>query len=344
MDATIFASNRLGTLTREQLQAALTTCDLGTLTGATAIAHGLFGQCLFIASTRGDFVLRGCPHNDQQLALEQFIARTLHDHTTVPVAWPYLVVDDPTIFGWPFAIMPRMPGTTANDILDAATTPESERIAIAHAMGDAMAAAAAPCPASGFFDLATHGITPDPEGYAVPALRHIREQLTDALRHIPAATHAEDHALADAQFAAGTATIRDDFPITLCTSDFTAGNITIQRPDANSPWKISGVFDYFEWRAGDPERTLARMLRAWARTSPDRAAALLAGYTGRLPLRPGARERLQLYGFSDFLVIWNYGHTLAKWFPDDLGLRACCADDLAAIGAVVDRHVQTRMV
>ncbi len=55
---------RLGTLTGAQLQAALDQFDLGRLIDAAPVDAGNFGQNVFLTSTSGEWVLRGCPHYD----------------------------------------------------------------------------------------------------------------------------------------------------------------------------------------------------------------------------------------------------------------------------------------
>jgi aminoglycoside phosphotransferase (APT) family kinase protein len=55
-------------------------------------------------------VLRGCPHYDWQLAHEARFAELLHERTLAPVPWPYRVCESSEIFGWGFAILPRLPG------------------------------------------------------------------------------------------------------------------------------------------------------------------------------------------------------------------------------------------
>src|SRR5262245_37108808 len=89
-------SQRLGALTPQQFQAALTRFGLGTFVGATAVAQGLFAQNVFVQSTQGDYVLRGVPHYPWQFRLD--IARALgqnlfHLHQ---LTWPFAGAYDHT--------------------------------------------------------------------------------------------------------------------------------------------------------------------------------------------------------------------------------------------------------
>ena len=69
-------SQRLGALTPQQFQAALTRSGLGTFVSATPVAQGLFGQNVFVQSTQGDYVLRGVPHYPWQFPLARAFAST----------------------------------------------------------------------------------------------------------------------------------------------------------------------------------------------------------------------------------------------------------------------------
>src|SRR5687767_15317798 len=108
-------SKRLGPITPAQFQASLHRFGLGTFVCAEAVVGGLFGQNVFVTSTSGRFVLRGVPHYDWQLPTERFFARALHERTAAPVPWPYLLDPATDIFGWSYALMPRMPGLNLSD-------------------------------------------------------------------------------------------------------------------------------------------------------------------------------------------------------------------------------------
>ncbi len=108
-------SKRLGTISDQQLQMALHRFDLGDLIRAEPVSFGLFGQNLFITSTKGEFVLRGAPHYDWQFPTEKVFVEQLHKMTKTPVPYPYLYETAINIFGWSFVLMPRMPGLQIPD-------------------------------------------------------------------------------------------------------------------------------------------------------------------------------------------------------------------------------------
>src|SRR3954452_19284777 len=98
MNAMIRYSDRLGLISQGQFQAALDHFSLGRLRAATPITRGMFGQNVFLSTSEGEFVLRGAPHSDDQLAREAFFCRQLHERTTLPAPWPYLIDDTAAIF------------------------------------------------------------------------------------------------------------------------------------------------------------------------------------------------------------------------------------------------------
>jgi aminoglycoside phosphotransferase (APT) family kinase protein len=133
-------SQRLGVLSGEQLQAALDRFGLGRLLDAEPVKGGLFGQNVFLTSSHGEYVLRGKPHYPWQLARERFFSRLIAERTSVPVAWLYSIEAGEEPFGWSYAVMPRLPGLRLGDpeVREALTTPD--RLAIARALGEALAA------------------------------------------------------------------------------------------------------------------------------------------------------------------------------------------------------------
>lgn len=103
-------AERLGHLASGQLRAALDRFDLGRLVSTTPVTTGNFGQNVFLTASTGDYVFRGHPLRDEQFAKERYFAQVLHERTSVPVPWPYHHERDRDLFGWEYAIMPRLDG------------------------------------------------------------------------------------------------------------------------------------------------------------------------------------------------------------------------------------------
>src|SRR5919112_6694730 len=123
-------SLRLGAIDDDQFRLALQRLGLGEFVCAEPVGGGLFGQNVFVASTTGEYVLRGAPHYDWQLPSERFFARLLHERTRAPVPWPYVIDPAADIFGWTYAVMPRMPGLQLTDATLAALS-SADRLGMA---------------------------------------------------------------------------------------------------------------------------------------------------------------------------------------------------------------------
>jgi hygromycin-B 7''-O-kinase len=108
-------STRLGYLIPEQFQKAVERFGLGNFIKAEPIPYGLFGQNVFLTSSKGEYVLRGAPHSSWQFPTECFFTNLLHRHTKTPVPYPYLIETSTDVFGWSYVIMPRLPGITLQD-------------------------------------------------------------------------------------------------------------------------------------------------------------------------------------------------------------------------------------
>jgi hygromycin-B 7''-O-kinase len=318
-------SKRLGLLTGAQLQSALDRFNLGQLLDATAAPAGFSGQNIFMTTTKGDFVLRGHPHYDWQFQRERFFARVIHEETDVPTAWPYWIDASDTIFGWSYAVMPRLPGMRPDAPEVESRLSQGDAIAIAEALGTGLAR--------------LHEATrPEPSGYD-PALDDLRpranepeplpmwswwgfEQSTDEFLKKcvrSGVVSAEDGAWAQAILNRNTDALNVPFAPTLVHHDYKQSNVVLARED--DVWRVSGVFDLAEAYFGDPEEDLVRSVFDYISTSlngearshqPQRARAFLQAYRLARPPRPGFRERFQLYMLRDCALIWEWLH----WKPD----------------------------
>jgi aminoglycoside phosphotransferase (APT) family kinase protein len=323
-------SDRLGVIDDERFQAALDRFGLGRLLGATPIARGLFGQNVFLHTSAGDFVLRGCPHDDRQLRHERFFCRLLHERTTVPVPWPYLIDERNDLFGWTYALMPRMRGIHIDDGSRKSLSMD-ERAEIASAMGATIAAIGDARGEHGRYDRARDGIVAGGSA-ADESRRWMDERIGDAERYCPA-TIAGDRTWLDTIVARGLDALMAPCPATPTTTDFGEGNSVVERHDG--AWRVSGVFDFMEYAMGDLERSLARPLSNYLGQDPALAQAFLGGYTRERPLRPGARERLAFNAIGDRFLIWNYGHSNAQWFPAEMTFRAFTESALMQLDELV---------
>lgn len=311
-------SKRLGVLTHEQLQAALDRFDLGVLVGAEPAPGGLFGQNVMLTTTKGDHVLRGHPH-EGQLDRERYVAGIIHARTRVPVPWPYRVEDDPALFGWPYAIMPRLPGVQLADPEVRRQLTREDRTGIVVALAECLALlhdAPFDCVAS--YDAAFHGFVAAPRAYTDWFDAWTRSWL-DRCRAASPATTDEDVAWVEAIIAEARAPLAEPLNPCLVHHDYKENNTVAQRLDGR--WRISGLFDLAETYLGDGEYDLARAYCEYVLHRPRLAQSYLRTYLALRPPRPGFPARFRHYVLHDRLIVWEYGQRNHVWFSPDQTLR-----------------------
>ena len=106
--------DRLGQLAQSQLQSALEIFGLGELIDVNVASEGLFGQNLLLevdgSGGREQWVFRGAPHWPYQFSRERYFVEIVQRMTEAPVPWPFHVERDENLFGWSYALMPRLAG------------------------------------------------------------------------------------------------------------------------------------------------------------------------------------------------------------------------------------------
>jgi hygromycin-B 7''-O-kinase len=313
MTATVY-SERLGAISDEQLAAAAARLGLGAFVSAAPIAGGMHGQNLFLTTSAGEFVFRGRPHwvrgpgetayrrDDRvQFAKEAYFVRRLHEETGAPVPWPYLRDDASDIFGWPYVIMPRLPGECFSErsILAALETGARGQVA---ASAGALAAEMQrlTSPFAGDFDVDTVELTPDPLGDTARTIAVVRQFAVEAAAM--GVTTADDlawvHTILDEAGGLG------DRPATFVHGDYKLDNMTVGPGVAG--WGVSGLFDLHTARFGDGAYDLVHQTCAYLDTEPELAKVFIDawrdGGAGDVDVRPWAplhltRNRLGLWLF-----------------------------------------------
>lgn len=328
-------SQRVGVLTHDQLQAALDRFGLGELLGAEPAPSGLFGQNVMLTTTAGEYVLRGAPWPAWQLPQERYVAEIIHTRTTVPAPWPYLIDDGGDIFGWPFAIMPRLAGETVANLDELMRLTADERLAMARAMGEGLAALhAAPFDAIAKYDPGTGRFAAADQPYDQWFEAYARDWLA-MCRAASAATTDADVAWIESVIADARPALAVPFVPALVHHDYKENNLVFLRePDGR--WRVNGIFDLMECYAAEGEYDLARTFTGHVVGRPELAFAFLDAYAAVRGLRPGFVERFRLYLLVDRLIIWEYGQRNGIWFPPDLTFRRYAepgvAIDLSAYG------------
>ena len=314
-------SRRLGVLTPAQLQAALDRFELGELIAAAPAPSGLFGQNVMLTASTGEYVLRGAPWPAWQLQHERCAAELIHTRTSVPAPWPYRVEEETDLFGWSYALMPRLPGICLADHAAFAELPAADREGVARAMGEALAALHQPAfDAIARFDPVRGDFTPVEIPYVASFRAWVRE-LLQACRAASDATSDADVAWVEALLEDAEAALAVAFVPALLHTDFKENNLVLQC-DAARRWHVAGLFDLMGCCVADGERDLARFFSAHAVERPELARSFLDAYEGRRGLRPGFDERFRLYLVADRLILWEYAQRNRVWFPSGLGFRA----------------------
>jgi hygromycin-B 7''-O-kinase len=314
-------SRRLGSIDDGQFRSALERLGLGEFVRAEPVAGGLFGQNVFVASTTGEYVLRGAPHYDWQLPAERFFARLLHERTRTPVPWPYFLDPDDDIFGWSYALMPRMPGLKPSDIAADEELTNDERLGMARSMGENLALMhALNWPHPGGYDLATDTIAPLEESWTECVGAEARRWLALARRHSDRTTDADARWI-EALLRSSCDALGEPFEPRFVMHDYGEHNVTFEQTD--ELWRVSGVFDLMEAFFGDSEMDLSRQTAFYLEEDPDLAHMFLRTYLGLLPARPGFQERFPVYMLLDRLVVWEYAQRPQQepWWDPERTLR-----------------------
>jgi hygromycin-B 7''-O-kinase len=261
-------SPRLGSLSEQQFQAALDRFQLGQLISAEPVRFGNMGQHVFLTGTQGNFVLRGAPLDATQFPCERWFMQQLHEHTRVPVPWPYLLDRHRDIFGWNYILMPRLPGLSLADQQAKQRLSPQARQSIARALGETLAELHhLTWPYVGDYDLARDGIKPLEQDYADCQVAHVHRALAACVRATARTTPADiewvEEVIAQAQDA-----LHEPFQPCCVHGDYQESNVLVEESDGQ--WRVSGVFDLYPGFK-DPESDLSRPLAAYLNERPDLA-------------------------------------------------------------------------
>ena len=337
-------SRRLGEISPHQFQRALDHFDLGLFVQAEPIPFGLFGQNVFVTSTKGEFVLRGNPHFSWQFPTEQFYVKQLHEQTPVPVPYPYLIDGSPTIFGWSYAIMPRMPGLQLADQKIKETLRADDRKSIARALGENLALMQElTWPFSGRYQVETQAVQPfelrQELAYPFPVASDARasalqpqevtfsERIVARIRHmlLQASTYNDRTSPADVEWVEEVIEQAKDaldnhFQPCFVMEDYKEANVVLT--NVQGRWSVSGVFDLMEGSFGDGEADLSRQVSIYVEEEPSLVREFVQGFITNKPLRAGFTERFPIYMLHDRLIVWEYvQRTHTFWWDDQLPFR-----------------------
>jgi aminoglycoside phosphotransferase (APT) family kinase protein len=298
-------SDRLGAIRDAQFAAVCERHGLGKFVRAEPTTSGLFGQNVFVFASGGDFVLRGAPHwvkgpddatyrreDRWQFSKERWFAQQLHAHTKVPVPWPMNHDETSDIFGWPYIVMPKMPGQCFDEREIVKALDVEGRRGVAVAMGENLAEMQRlTWDFAGDFDMTTIALTAQPDGGVGWIAREalgIAETCGDRLT-------ADERAWIERMAADAPR----DAANTYTHCDYKHGNLTVLQE--NGRWRVGGLFDFHEARFADGTLDIVRTACSYLDTEPELARVFREAY-GK-PLDP---VRMTLYVLNDRLKLWEY--------------------------------------
>jgi hygromycin-B 7''-O-kinase len=298
-------SERLGAISDAQFEAVAERFGLGRFVKAEPTTSGLFGQNVFVTTTDNEFVLRGAPHwvkgidetewrreDRWQFSKEKYFAEQLQAQTKAPVPWPMLHDEASDIFGWPYLVMPKMPGRCLDEREILKALEPADRHGVAVALGEMLAEMQRlASPFAGDFSPATIALEPYAEGgvgWIVREARAIAANCGDTLTP-------DD--IAWIETAAEGA--KGDVANTYVHCDYKLNNLTVMQDGRR--WRVSGLFDLHEARFADGALDVVRTACSYLDTEPELAHVFRHAY-GK-PLDPA---RMTLYVLNDRLKFWGY--------------------------------------
>jgi aminoglycoside phosphotransferase (APT) family kinase protein len=309
-------SRRLGKITPEQFQAALERFGLGQLVRTQVVPYGLFGQNVFLTSTAGEFVLRGAPHYDWQFPTERFFTDLLHEKTRTPVAHPYLI--DPTndIFGWSYAIMPRLPGMSLLDSSFKAGLSKDDRQKMAWADARALLEAQRlTWEYAGKYDHQSDMVHPLSCSYREWVVEHSREKVNDIRACSERITDA-DLEWIEAVIAAAAPYQDSPYQARIVLGDYGEHNLLVLRDPGG--WRVSGMFDLMTAHFGDGDADLCLPVVMYLKEDERLADAFVGEYLACQPAANGFARRQALYTIDLRLSFWRYFAQHPEGAPEDI--------------------------
>jgi hygromycin-B 7''-O-kinase len=335
MSEAIEYSKRLGRISDAQFAQATERLGVGKFLRATPTTSGLFGQNVFLTTSEGEFVLRGAPHwvdlsqggpwrfeqNDLwQFSKEAWFANALHEQTGTPVPWPPLLDKASDIFGWPYIIMPRMPGKCFLDDRELRNTLSIEqRYSAARALGSMLAQQQKLVwPFAGDFNLSLE-LAPYPGGHTEQVVRQTRKFADNARLYGAMGKEDDDWISRVADAARAQSAER---PAVYLHGDFKPGNLTMSMH--GDDMIVTGVFDLHESRFGDGASDICRQACGYLDFDPDMARTFVETYRALVGDDPTLEQRMPLYIINDRIKFWEFfkrppgvdwlkGHTFRSW-------------------------------
>jgi hygromycin-B 7''-O-kinase len=306
-------SERLGAISDAQFEAVAERFGLGRFVSATPIASGLFGQNVFVATTGGEFVLRGAPHwvkgrgetewrreDRWQFTKERFFARHLHERTKTPVPWPMLHDEASDIFGWPYLVMPRMPGLCTDErAILKILTPDDRREVAAALAENLLEMQKLTWDFAGDFDRTSIALEPFQGG----AMQRVVDETLE-MAAATAGTLTDDDRAWIAHAATRALATSDPAVNAYVHVDYKLNNLTLSKDRGR--WRVSGLFDLHEGQFSDGARDIVREACIYLDTEPASAQIFVETYAAGAGRGEFSPDRMALYVINDRLKFWEF--------------------------------------
>ncbi|MEC0233349.1 aminoglycoside phosphotransferase family protein [Paenibacillus kribbensis] len=310
-----FSSNRLGEVTDNQLQRVLDRFDLGRLLSSEKTAEGVMGQTLYISSTAGQFVLKGNPLFSGQWVEERYMVEQLHRRTSIPVPAPYLVDDAEDIFGWSYAVMPRLYGEHIHTLKPQAKLTSLDKQQIAEKLAVALLELHSwKVKTSGELDTTTLAIRPFKISYRNWLYERIRYWLEDAQKYSDIT--AQDMEWVEDMLEGSRQAFDQQEAATFVMGDFKPQNVLVQ--DGENGWRISGLFDFTTAYFGDGVADLPKITTMYLENGEKELAQhFLAVYFEGMNAKEGFMERFRVHMLHQQILNWGCAKAMKQVTWDD---------------------------
>jgi hypothetical protein len=308
-------SKRLGAISDAQFEAVAARWNLGRFVRAAPVTNGLFGQNVFVTTSDGEFVLRGAPHwvkgpddsewrreDRWQFSKEKFFAQLLHERTKAPAPWPMLHDEASDIFGWPYLVMPRMPGQCFDERSIRKSLDREDRRGVAIALSEMLAEMQTlTWPFAGDFGEASIQLEPNPDGVIGQALAETRMIVRSAAER---GTLISDEIAWIETLAQTALAAASERPNTYAHCDYKLNNLTVMK--VNETWHVAGLFDFHEARFADGALDIVRQACAYFDSDPEQARVFVRAYLGSVAPDRRIRELMPFFVANDRLKFWDF--------------------------------------
>lgn len=304
----LFSSKKIDSVTKEQLQKMLDRYNLGELISFKQTEKGVMKQTIFVSSTSGDYVLKGNPIYEGQFVEEKFFIDHLKARTDIPVPVPYVLDEMKDIFGWPYAIMPRLPGVHFNDPkLEAAMT-FNDRIRIARVLARALAEMHAwKSDIFGEFDPIHNTLRPFQGSYQNWLFNEIRFWLEDAKKY--SGISQADKDWVEGLLESSRNSFEELQSAAFVMGDFKPENILLQPVEQD--WNLYGIIDFTNSYFGDPIADLAKITVLYLDKGEEEFVRhLLSEYAKLTNANVALKERLIIHILYRKVLDWGCAYAI----------------------------------